>query len=190
MTPANLIPSDPITVQSLLHNFSTNFDINGIHDIAAMWLFRYFMIYLAKAALANGVRATNEDDPQRKWRLTTYSQVASFRPAPYATDNVIAEAEAEKTNFKKPKGMFTVHHSETLQEKALRCARLYNESRLQGVFFKALHESIRFSMRIYWNAHKGATVQNLVRYATSPSNSQEGTKSTSTQSNNHGEIRK
>lgn len=52
---------------------------------------------------------------------------------------------------------------------------VYCKSRLKGVFVEGQHLSIRFSMRSYWDAIQEATIQNLVRYATSLSKLREGT---------------
>lgn len=50
--------------------------------------------------------------------------------------------------------MFAERYSEVQYEKARGCGRVYDDSRLKGVFIEGLHDSIRFSMRAYLLAHK------------------------------------
>lgn len=66
----------------------------------------------------------------------------------------MADAEAEITNFEQPEGTSAVSSLEVLWKKALRCGRVYNDSRLKGVFINRQRESIRLSMRTNCGAHK------------------------------------
>lgn len=95
------------------------------------------------------MRATENDDPQKERKLTTYSQVGSSLIATYATEDVIAKEEAEITNFKKPEHMSAVRYLEVLFENALLCGRVYEEARLKRYFIEQLHGLVRLSMRTY-----------------------------------------
>lgn len=183
-------PSDPLPVLSLPHNFNAACDSNGIHKGAAIWLFQHLMKDPVKAALAHGVSATNEDDPQQEGNFTTYCQVVKYLLANYPTDDFMAETEVDMANFKQPEGMFSVPYSQVLLEKALHCGHLYDELRLKEVFVEGLHDSIRFLIRPYWSAHKDVNLENLAPYETSQPRLQEVYKSTSTRSNNNNSTRR
>lgn len=90
-------------------------------------------------------------------QLTTGSQ---------AFNDVIAEAEDDIMYYKQPENMSALCNLEALWEKALRCERVYEESRFNNVFVEGLHSSIRLSMKAYWGSKKVSTLQNLARYAT------------------------
>lgn len=105
MRSANLNLCDPISASAIHHTFKTARDSNGIHERAVMWLLRYFMRDQIKSALAHRVCATKEDDPQKERKLMTYCKVVSYLIATYASDDVMANAEADITNFKQPEGM-------------------------------------------------------------------------------------
>lgn len=85
----------------------------------------------------------------------------------YTTDDIIAEAEREVMNHRRPDDMFAILFSEALWEKALQCGRVHEESGPKVVFMEGLHNSIGFSMNIYQRANKGATSQSLAYYITS-----------------------
>lgn len=84
---------------SFLQNFKTAFDCNSIPGDPATWLFQPRMKYAAQAVLAYRVYATKEDDRQQKRMLTAYCQVIIYLLYDCATDDVMAEIEAEITSF-------------------------------------------------------------------------------------------
>lgn len=53
-----------------------------------------------------------------------------------------------------------------LAEKAIRCIPVNGQGRVKGVFIARLAESLRFSMRTYWMAHKHVTLQTSARHVT------------------------
>lgn len=62
-----------------------------------------------------------------------------YMQATYATDDVIATAEAEIENFKQPERMSAVRYLEVLWWKELRCGHICEEL-LKGMFIEGLHE--------------------------------------------------
>lgn len=64
--------------------------------------FQYFMKALAKATFAYHVCVTENENPRKEGKLTAYCRVVHNRLPTYATDDVIAQTEAETTNFKPP----------------------------------------------------------------------------------------
>lgn len=77
--------------------------------------------------------------------MTTYRQEVSCLLSIHTTD----DSEEERINFKQPEGMSAVRHCEVQWEKALSCARLYDESRQEELFIEGPHESIRYPMRTF-----------------------------------------
>lgn len=130
MKTANFKPSDPISLLPFLQNFKTACNSNGIHEEAAIKLFQHFMKDPAKSALVHSVCDTKEDDPQQDGKLTTHCQVVHYLLTTYATDDLIAEAEADINNFKEPKGISAVRYSKGLWEVALRCGRVTSKRRV------------------------------------------------------------
>lgn len=129
-----------------------------------------------------------QNDPERELKRTTYCQGVDNLFVTYAIDNVIGEVEAEITNFNHQEGLVAVRYSEVPWRKALRCGRVRDHSRLENVFVNVLHIPIRFTMMAYSGAHKVATLQKLVRYATSMSGLREGNRSCRICWNVHGDI--
>lgn len=56
----------------------------------------------------------------------TYCQVVSYLLAMHATDDVIADVEAEINKFKQPERMSTVRYSKVIWENTQRCGRVYD----------------------------------------------------------------
>lgn len=151
-------PSDPIAVLAVFHNYKTVYASNGIHERAAMLLFLHFMEDLDKATFSYRMSPIESNTAHKEGILTTYCSVVNYPLKTYATDDFIAGAESEITNFKQSENMSALHHSEKLWDKALRCGKVYEDARLKGAFTEALHHSIYFSMRTYGNTNKGATL--------------------------------
>lgn len=63
--------------------------------------------------------------------------------------------------------MLTTRYSEAFWEASSKCRRVYEESRLSGLFIDGLHHSICSLLRTYWGTNKGVSLQNMARYTTS-----------------------
>lgn len=82
-----------------------------------MQLFQHFMKDPTKAARADGVCTTEKDEPHKEEKLNTYPQIVNSFVATYKTEDVLAEAQAGITEFKKPVYMPAGTYSEALKEK-------------------------------------------------------------------------
>lgn len=168
---------DPISIISFLSAFKLACDTNGVHEGAAMWLLHFFMKKPAAAALNSRISLPSKSHRRHKeGTLTTYCEVVNYLLETYATDDVIAETDAEILRFTQPPTKSPTEYAEALWNKALRCDRVYDEYVLKGIFIEGLHESIRHSMRSYWGSRKNATVHDLARHATSLTNLQHGSR--------------
>jgi len=164
-------PVDPITILSFLPAFKTACDSNGIHEGAAMWLFQYFVKKTTKAAIVARTTAGSTGDGKTPGsHLTNYPAVVQFLLKTYATDEVIAEADAEINRYRQPDRMSPPDYAHNLWTKALRCGTVYDEDRLKGIFIEGLHESICQSVRNYWSKNGDADLQELARHAKSMAN--------------------
>lgn len=105
------------------------------------------------------------------------------------TDEVIVYDEEEITNFKQSKRMSPVRYSELLQEKALRCAFVSDESRLNESAHRVITRIYMIINENILGVHKDATPLDLVRNAISLSKCQEDTKSTTTSNKSHGDTK-
>lgn len=97
---AVLKSSDPFYILSFSHNFMLACDWNKIQEGAAIWLFQHLMKDPFKAAPTHRLCTSVNEDLHEEEKQTTYCQVVTYLLATYATDHVIAEAEAEITDFK------------------------------------------------------------------------------------------
>jgi len=164
-------PMDPITILSFLPAFKTACDSNGIHEGAAMWLFQFFVKKTAKAALSARTTTVSASGGKTKAsQLTSYPAVVQFLLRTYATDEVIAEADAEISRYRQPDRMSPQDYAHNLWTKALKCGTVHDEDRLKGIFIEGLHESIRQSVRNYWSKNGDADLQELARHAKSMAN--------------------
>lgn len=105
MKSTNFKHSIPNAIRYVLENLKKACDSYGIREGATMGHFQLFTKQPAKVAWARRTCARKKDDPQREWKMATYSQVINYLLATYATDYVIAEVGSEITSFKHPEGM-------------------------------------------------------------------------------------
>lgn len=99
-------------------------------------------IFYSKTPKAAFSHQVTDRKHETEGTLTTYHQVVNYMLETYATDNVIAEAEAGITNFKQPARSTAVLDCEAVLEKALRCGMTYNGLRLKRIFVEGLDSPI------------------------------------------------
>lgn len=78
-----------------------------------MWALPHLIRKSAKEALSDWVTAEKKNYRQQD-KLATYRQVVNYLLETYVTDDVIADAEAEITKFKKPVENFAIQYSQAL----------------------------------------------------------------------------
>lgn len=140
---------DPISILSSFHHFNTACNSNEMDERLAMWLCLHFMKDSVKAALAHWVCATEDEDLQKKPKLTSFCQILNYLLATYATGDVIAETKTEITKIKQAEYLSAVRYPEVLSEKRLRYGPVNEESRLKEGFIKELQESVKFLMKTF-----------------------------------------
>lgn len=84
----------------------------------------------------------------------------------YATNNIIAEAEAAKFRYIHLSTMSPALNAEAVA-KSLRYGDLYEENVVKEVFIEDLHQSVRHCMRSYYSTHAKSAFHDLARHAMS-----------------------
>lgn len=93
-------PSNPFSILLFLHNWKTACNSNGSSEGAAKWFFSHLVNEPVKTALSYLKSATEEYKTHKEGTLKTACQAVNYLLESYATDNVIAETEADIINFK------------------------------------------------------------------------------------------
>lgn len=158
--------SDPITILTFLSSFRSSCDSIGVHEGAALWLFQYFLRDPAKASLTARLGRPHERG-SKAGKLTSYCQVVNHLLRTFATDDIIAEAEADLTRCVQTDKMTEAQFEALLWKKALRCGSVFPETRLRSLFIEGLNATIRQIVRGEWARHPDADLGTLQRYATS-----------------------
>lgn len=100
-----------------------------------------------------------EDNAHEAGKLKGYCQVVNYLLETYATDDVVAEDEADITNYEHPKSMSAMQYLQAMWKEALRCGQVYSDSRLKRVLIEGVHHSTGFSLKNDWAANQEATLQ-------------------------------
>lgn len=87
--------------------------------------------------------------------------------ATYATDEIVAEADMNFTDSRKPAGQTAVENVQVLQPKALLFWPVYDEYGVKGTFIEGLRASIWQRVWSYWTKIKLRSLQKLARSALS-----------------------
>lgn len=119
-------PKDPVAIPAFLTNFKTACDALGIHEGAAMWLFKPFMRESAKSALNMRICPSDQSSVTKKGKLASYSAVVNYLLMTYAYDDIIAKAEAELHQFKQGTKTSEQDYATALTLKVMRCGPVYN----------------------------------------------------------------
>lgn len=97
-----------------------------------------FMKMPAGAALRERKWFTSSCRSCQEGMLISFCQVVSYILSTYATDDIIAEVDADIINYKQPKDLHAVDYSQALWTEALRRGRVYEEYRLKGTSIEGL----------------------------------------------------
>lgn len=96
-----------------------------------MWLNQHSMKDPANADLAHRGSATKEDVREKDRKLATYFQLVNSLLTKYATDNVLADEEAEIIHFRQTETLSVVRYSDVAREETIRRGCVDDESRLK-----------------------------------------------------------
>lgn len=101
---------DPITIMGFFPAFPMAFDMNFIHEQAAMWLFHFFM-GKPDGPLSVVDRAWQAHiDPFRK-KLASYCHVVNYLLNTCIIDDIVAEADGDSKSYKQSKERNDVDYS-------------------------------------------------------------------------------
>lgn len=116
MKPHMFDPLDPITIIEHFCNFKLVYDTNEIHEVAAMWLFHFFMKTLVSSVLRSQLLSNQKarrivTSKAKTAALINYPQVVDSLLRAYKTYENIASAEDEVSTFSQPSGK-TQHNTQ------------------------------------------------------------------------------
>lgn len=92
-----------MSIFCFLHNFEMACSCIGIHERATLCLFQHSTNHPVKGAVANRMRAIEDENVQRDKQLISYDQVVNYLLATFGIVNVIDKSDA---------GIATVKQSE------------------------------------------------------------------------------
>ena len=156
---------DPIAVLNFLSRFTAACNQNGMHEGAALWCFQFFMTGTALAKVQTRiVGESGAADARRDEVLSSYPEVVNYLLRTYATNEVMAEAYADVTNFLQSSGMSETEYGDRLWRKALRCGNVFSDSWLKSLFAEGLLPAIGTQMRHHLTTHPRIAFAELTRY--------------------------
>lgn len=85
----------------------------------------------------------------------------------HASDDMIAQAEADLFNRRQPPNINEERYASTLLEKALQFVPVHTEAKLKGLYIEALPDDIRQNFRSHWATNVSAELDVIARYAAS-----------------------
>ena len=166
MKGASFSGDDPITVLRFLSRFRGACDQNGLHEGAALWCFQFFLTGSALARVQSRLLGeSGAVDGHRDEVLSSYPEVVNYLLRTYATDEIIAEAYSEVTNYIQSTGMSEMEYGDRLWRKALRCGNVFSDDRLKSLYAEGLLPAIRVQVRHHLTTHPRLSFMELTRYA-------------------------
>lgn len=137
-------PLVSMSIIAFLRNFKTACDGNGIHEAAVICLFLHFMKEPARAAFSYWMNDTEDKTTSKEGVSIIHCKIVRYLLEFFATEDSIAEAEADIVGCEQRKNVSAVHYSGTVCKEAVRCRRV---SGLKSVFVQVWHQLIRFSTK-------------------------------------------
>lgn len=113
---------DSIFIIDLLSSLKLACETNGIHESATLWLLHFFIKKQAAFALNSRIALKSKflRKCQKEWTLTAYCKVVNCLKELYASDDVIAETDAEIKSFTPPLNKTSIEYLESLWAKVFR----------------------------------------------------------------------
>ena len=167
--------SDPVAIINFLINFRAACDAADAHEGVALWLFQFYLSGSAKSTVEKKIRERAPTEEQRRLDrrnkiVTTYIGAVQLLLETYATEDVLAEAHLDVTNFKQSDQMDEVKYAIKLSTKADRCGSVYPDRLLKDIFINGIALSIQDNVRGYAANHPKLDLYGLARYAKSIAN--------------------
>lgn len=103
---------------------------------------------------------------QKEETITMYCEVITYLLETYATNDRIAEKEADIIRFIQPLKKIPIDNVEILQLQALHWGCMYDRYTIKGNFIKMIQDYIHHKMHFFCSSMKQAAVQDILPYAT------------------------
>lgn len=118
--------SDPITILGFVPAFQMMCDMNGLHKGVTRWSSHHFTKKSAAAVPSARPCPTSSCKSLQEEYLTSYFEVISYLLSTYATDDKLADADAEIIKCKQPQDLNAVDYLQSLRKRALNCSPVHN----------------------------------------------------------------
>ena len=96
-------------------------------------------------------------DEEGQELLTSYKDVVNCLLENYATDEVIAEAYTDVTNFRQGSAVHETAFGQSLWDKTARCGTVFSDRRRKQLFAKGLMDIIRSQVVHHLSNHPSMT---------------------------------
>ena len=165
MTGRTFTGSDPIAILEFLAFYERACEL-VVTEGVAVWAIQFYLKGqaegLIQSKLVGSSFAVDEDDLEL---LTSYREVVNCLLEKYATDEVIAEAYTDVTNFRQGSAVHESAFGQSLWDKTARCGIVFSDRRRKQPFVEGLMDSIRSQVFHHLSNHPDMTNQSLVKFA-------------------------
>ena len=166
-----------MAIINFLKTFKEACDSNGVPEGIATRMFQYYLKGTPRSSLRKDFKSRGKDKSKRKkdlksHKVTTYTAIVQMLLQTYANDEVLSEAHASVTDYKKPSNMHPISFANKLSDRAERTGDVFPDETLREVFIMALQSSIRGYVRSHLSRHPKLSLQELARYAANVDNMQ------------------
>ena len=158
--------SDPIEVLEFLASYKRACDLGVVPEGVTVWAIQFYLKGQAEgiiqSKLVGSPLAVDEEDQEL---LTSYKEVVKCLLENYATDEIIAEAYTDVTNFRQGPAVHESAFGQSLWDKTARCGNVFSDRRRKQLFAEGPMDSIRSQVVDHLSNHPDMTYQSLVKFA-------------------------
>lgn len=155
-------PTDPFTILNFLATFKHACASYGIHEGAALWWIKHFIIKLAAISSQCRPQLKNKKSSDKlEGMLFSWSKVGNHYLETRPTSNSDAEAKMKFENFKMPPNVTPSQNAGALWTRALRCSQGNMQHTLKGLYIEGLSDSIGSIMHSFWCYNESSTLCDL-----------------------------
>lgn len=168
---------DPIMVIRFLQQFKSACNQNGVHEGAAIWLFRFFLDDPVRSDVESMLEGDNNPSgATQQEMLRSYPEVVNYLLETYATDEVLAQAYYDLVSARQGYAQAEDEFAHKLKTQSIRCGNIFNDTRLKAIFVEGLLPTIRASVRHHSSTHPRVSYRELTKFAAGLGDAQRGGK--------------
>lgn len=133
--------NSPILEIFSFHDLKWTYDVYGIHETSAMWLFKHYLTELMKTAFKSLAALPKCVRPSHKRVMHSSFEVAKFFINRYDTEDVIGTLENNLQALNQRVWTLTVF-AQRIPPKTLTDGVVYNEENLKALFVESSYPSV------------------------------------------------